>query len=35
VKCGECMVACPEGFSAVIRVSPPEKAPIIERPKEG
>lgn len=34
VKCGECMVACPEGFSAVMRVSPPERAPIIERPKE-
>jgi NADH-quinone oxidoreductase subunit F len=33
VKCGECMVACPDEYSAVIRVSPPEKAPVIEKPK--
>ena len=32
VKCGECVVACPPEYDAVIRVSPPEKAPIIERP---
>nr|WP_244155458.1 NADH-ubiquinone oxidoreductase-F iron-sulfur binding region domain-containing protein [Desulfatiglans anilini] len=32
VKCGECMVACPPEYSAVCKVSPPEKAPIIERP---
>ncbi len=32
VKCGECMVACPAEYNAVRRVSPPELAPIIERP---
>lgn len=32
VKCGECMAACPPEYSAVCKVSPPEKAPIIERP---
>jgi len=32
VKCGECQVACPPEYNAVIRVSPPEKAPIIEKP---
>ncbi len=31
VKCGECQVACPPEYNAVIRVSPPEKAPIIEK----
>ncbi len=34
VKCGECMVACPQDYDAVMKVSPPELAPIIERPKE-
>ena len=34
VKCGECMVACPTEYSAVLKVSPPDKAPIIERPQE-
>jgi NADH-quinone oxidoreductase subunit F len=34
VKCGECMVACPTEYNAVVRVSPPELAPIIERPPE-
>ena len=34
VKCGECMVACPTEYSAVMKVSPPDKAPIIERPQE-
>jgi NADH-quinone oxidoreductase subunit F len=34
VKCGECMAACPPEYDAVRRVSPPELAPIIERPKE-
>ncbi len=34
VKCGECMVACPKEYNAVIKVSPPSKAPIIERPVE-
>ena len=33
VKCGECMVACPDEYKAVIKVSPPDKAPIIERPE--
>ena len=32
IKCGECMVACPVEYSAVKKVSPPEKAPIVERP---
>jgi NADH-quinone oxidoreductase subunit F len=34
VKCGECMVSCPSEYDAVRKVSPPELAPIIERPKE-
>jgi NADH-quinone oxidoreductase subunit F len=34
VKCGECMVACPPEYDAVRRVSPPELAPIIERPAQ-
>ncbi|MBN1847540.1 MAG: SLBB domain-containing protein [Deltaproteobacteria bacterium] len=32
VKCGECMTACPEEYSAVKKVSPPDLAPIVERP---
>ncbi|HUV59599.1 MAG TPA: NADH-ubiquinone oxidoreductase-F iron-sulfur binding region domain-containing protein [Desulfatiglandales bacterium] len=34
VKCGECMVSCPPEYDAVRKVSPPELAPIIDRPKE-
>ena len=34
VKCGECMVACPPEYDAVVKVSPPDKAPIVERPPE-
>jgi len=34
VKCGECMVACPPDYDAVMKVSPPELAPVFERPKE-
>ncbi len=34
VKCGECVVACPPEYNAVLKVSPPEKAPIIERPRD-
>ncbi|NNK84888.1 MAG: NADH-quinone oxidoreductase subunit F [Desulfobacterales bacterium] len=34
VKCGECMVACPPDYDAVMKVSPPDLAPVIERPKE-
>jgi len=34
VKCGECMVSCPPEYDAVRKVSPPELAPKIERPKE-
>jgi NADH-quinone oxidoreductase subunit F len=34
VKCGECMVACPPEYDAVRRVSPPELAPVVERPVE-
>ena len=33
VKCGECVQACPPEYNAVVRVSPPELAPIIERPE--
>ena len=35
VKCGECMVSCPPEYNAVRKVSPPELAPKIERPKQG
>ena len=35
VKCGECMTACPPEYDAVRKVSPPELAPRIERPKDG
>lgn len=34
VKCGECMAACPQQYDAVRKVSPPDKAPVIERPVE-
>lgn len=34
VKCGECVVSCPVEYNAVKKVSPPELAPVIERPKE-
>lgn len=34
VKCGECMSACPPEYDAVVKVSPPELAPVIERPPE-
>lgn len=34
VKCGECVVACPDEYKAVMKVSPPELAPVIERPEE-
>ena len=34
VKCGECMAACPDEYKAVIKVSPPDRAPIVERPTE-
>jgi len=34
VKCGECMVACPPEYDAVMKVSPPDKAPVIERPTD-
>jgi NADH-quinone oxidoreductase subunit F len=32
VKCGECATACPPQYDAVIKVSPPESAPQVERP---
>ncbi len=32
VKCGECMAACPPEYDAVKKVSPPDRAPVIERP---
>ena len=31
VKCGECVTACPPEYDAVVRVSPPNLAPIVER----
>jgi NADH-quinone oxidoreductase subunit F len=34
VKCGECMVACPPDYNAVVKVSPAALAPIIPRPAE-
>jgi NADH-quinone oxidoreductase subunit F len=34
VKCGECKVACPPEYQAVMKVSPPHLAPIVERPPE-
>jgi NADH-quinone oxidoreductase subunit F len=34
VKCGECVVACPTEYNAVKKVSPPDLAPIIERPEK-
>jgi NADH-quinone oxidoreductase subunit F len=34
VKCGECMVACPPDYDAVVKISPAHLAPIIERPAE-
>ncbi len=34
VKCGECVVACPPEYDAVRKVSPPELAPVIERPED-
>ncbi len=34
VKCGECMTACPAEYDAVRKVSPPDKAPIVERPNQ-
>jgi NADH-quinone oxidoreductase subunit F len=38
IKCGECRSACPPQYNAVVKVSPPELAPIVARPpkaKEG
>jgi NADH-quinone oxidoreductase subunit F len=32
VKCGECLAACPPEYNAVVKVSPPSLAPIVERP---
>jgi NADH-quinone oxidoreductase subunit F len=32
VKCGECASACPPQYDAVRKVSPPELAPLVERP---
>jgi NADH-quinone oxidoreductase subunit F len=34
VKCGECVTACPSEYDAVVKVSPPHLAPIVERPAE-
>ena len=35
VKCGECVVHCPKEYDAIVKVSPPHLAPIVERPPEG
>jgi NADH-quinone oxidoreductase subunit F len=35
VKCGECMTACPVEYGAVVKISPPERAVLLERPGEG
>ena len=34
VKCGECVTACPPEYDAVVKVSPPSLAPVVERPAE-
>lgn len=34
IKCGECKVHCPPDYNAIFKISPPHRAPIIERPKE-
>jgi NADH-quinone oxidoreductase subunit F len=34
VKCGECMAACPPEYKAVVKVSPPQLAPVVDRPVE-
>ncbi len=34
VKCGECVTACPPEYDAVVKVSPPHLAPIVERPTD-
>jgi NADH-quinone oxidoreductase subunit F len=34
VKCGECVTACPPEYDAVKKVSPPDRAPIVERPPD-
>ncbi|MGA6924080.1 MAG: NADH-ubiquinone oxidoreductase-F iron-sulfur binding region domain-containing protein, partial [Desulfosarcina sp.] len=34
VKCGECMVACPPDYDAVVKISPAHLAPVIDRPVE-
>ncbi len=31
VKCGECQVACPAEYDAVMKVSPPDLAPVVEQ----
>jgi NADH-quinone oxidoreductase subunit F len=32
IKCGECVVTCPMEYAAIKKISPPELAPVIERP---
>jgi len=34
VKCGECVTACPPEYDAVVKVSPPGLAPVVEKPTE-
>ena len=34
VKCGECMVACPPDYDAVVKISPAHLAPVIEKPPQ-
>jgi NADH-quinone oxidoreductase subunit F len=33
IKCGECLITCPMEYEAIKKISPPELAPIIERPE--
>lgn len=34
IKCGECAVACPPQYDAVRKVSPPQLAPLVQRPEK-
>jgi hypothetical protein len=34
IKYGECVVTCPMEYEAIKKISPPELAPIIDRPTE-
>jgi len=34
IKCGECVVTCPMAYAAIKKISPPELAPVIDRPPD-